>query len=295
MKNFTKSITSALVMFAVAFNASAVSHLKIIGEATPGGWEIVDGILMPPNPQNENVFSCVAYLQADKEFKFTAGRNWDNPNLEYRNLSNDPYDVTKLQQGGTDQKFKVAESANYRVVCDLNDMTISVTKADYQDNPIRFNALYMVGNATPGDWSILKGTPMVWGGEADPFKFTWTGDLLTGEFKYDTNIYNDGWDGPWLFAGLDEAGNIDYSKIVADGTGDRKWQITEPGKYDINIDLLKGSISIKKAEDDGVEDGLIDENVATPIYYNLMGVPVQNPTNGVFIKKAGKKVSKIVF
>lgn len=295
MNNFTKLAASALLMFSTAISASAVSHLKVIGEATPGGWEIVDGILMPPDPENENVFSCVAYLEADKEFKFTCGRNWDNPENEYRNSTDDPYYIAYLNQGGNDNKFKVRESANYRIVCDLNTMRISVTKADYQDNPIRFNALYMVGSATPGDWSILKGTAMKWGGEADPFKFTWTGDLKEGEFKYDTNIYNDGWDGPWLFAGVDGAGNIDYTKIVADGTGDRKWHISEAGKYDINVDLLNGTISIAKSSSSGIDESMVEESEEAPVYYNLLGVTVKNPTNGIYLKKVGNKVYKVVF
>lgn len=293
MLNFTKLTASAIIMLSTAFGASAVTHLNIIGGATPGGWSVLDGILMPPVADSENVFSCIAYLKADEEFKFTCGKDFSDPNNEYRNASDDPYDVSTLVQGGSDNKFKVTESANYKVVCDLNDMTISITKADYQDNPIRFNALFMVGNATPGDWSITKGTPMVWAGESDPFKFTWTGDLTDGEFKIDSNIYNDDWAGPWFFAGLDDDGNIDYSKIIAEGTGDRKWQITDAGKYDIEADIKKGTFSIKRnsAGVDGIDTDDVD---VAPVYYNLQGIAVANPSNGIFIKKAGNKITKVI-
>ena len=293
MNNFTKSALASIVMLSTAFGASAVNHLNVVVAATPGGWNIVDGILMLPDPENENVFSCIGYLKADEEFKFLSDRDWGTNN-EYRNATNDPYSVEFLNQGGDDWKFKVKESANYHIVCDLNCMTVKVTKAEYQDNPIRFNALYMVGNATPGGWSIPKGTAMNWGGEADPFKFTWTGDLTEGEFKYDTNIYNDGWDGPWLFAGVDDEGNIDYTKIVADGTNDRKWKIAEAGTYDINVDLLKGSISITKSQSSGIEN-IVEDCEDAPVYYNLQGIVVKEPTNGIYIKKAGDKVSKVIF
>lgn len=293
MFNFTKLAASA-IMLSVAFGASAVSHLKIIGSATPGGWEVVDGILMPPVAENENVFSCIAYLKGEEEFKFTCGINYNDPNEEYRNSSTDPYFIYKLVQGGNDKKFKVKESANYKVVCNLNDMTVSVTKAEYQDNPIRYNALYMVGNATAGGWTPYDGTPLKWGGESDPFKFTWRGDLKVGEFKIDSNSYNGGWNGPWFFAGVDGDGNIDYSKIVADGTNDRKWQIAEAGTYNIDIDLLKGSISITKSTQSGIEE-IVDENAEAPVYYNLQGVVVTNPRNGVYVKKVGNKVTKVMF
>lgn len=294
MFNSTKLMASAILMLSTAFGASAVDHLNIIGGATPGGWNIVDGILMQQDPDNENVFSCIGYLKADEDFKFTYGKDFSDSNKEIRNASTDAYDISNLVQGGDDNKFRVAESANYYVVCNLNDMTISVSKAEYQDNPIRFNALFMVGNATEGGWTPNDGTPLVWGGESDPYKFTWTGELKEGEFKIETNRYNyNAWDGPWYFAGVDEDGNIDYSKIVADGTGDRKWQIAEPGKYNIDIDLQKGSIAINKAGTGGIE-GIADDNTEAPVYYNLQGISVANPSNGIFIKKVGNKVSKVI-
>lgn len=294
MFNSTKLMASAILMLSTAFGASAVDHLNIIGGATPGGWNIVDVILMQQNPDNENVFSCIGYLKADEDFKFTYGKDFSDSNKEYRNASTDAYDISNLVQGGDDNKFRVAESANYYVVCNLNDMTVSVSKAEYQDNPIRFNALFMVGNATEGGWTPNDGTPLVWGGESDPYKFTWTGELKEGEFKIETNRYNyNAWDGPWYFAGIDEDGNIDYSKIVADGTGDRKWQIVEPGRYNIDIDLQKGSISIEKAGMDGIED-IAEDNTEAPVYYNLQGISVANPSKGIFIKKVGNKVSKVI-
>lgn len=293
MFNFTKLTASAILTLSTVFGASAVDHLNIIGGATPGGWSIVNGILMTQTPDNENVFSCIGYLKADEDFKFTYGKDFSDSNKEYRNASTDPYDISGLIQGGNDNKFKVAESANYYVECNLEDMTVSVSKAEYQDNPIRFNALFLVGNATAGGWEPVDGTPLTWGGEQDPFRFTWTGELKEGEFKIETNRYNYGaWDGPWYFAGLDEDGNIDYTKIVADGTGDRKWQIAEPGNYNIDIDLQKGSIAITKAPLNGIE-GVVEDNAASAVYYNLQGIVVTNPSNGIFIKKVGDKVYKV--
>lgn len=292
MYNFTQLTASAVLMLATAFGVSAANHLNIIGGATPGGWNVLDGILMTPDTGNENVFSSIAYLKADEEFKFTCGKDFSDPNNEYRNASEDPYDISKLVQGGADNKFKVSESANYYVVCNLNDMTVAVTKAEYQDNPIRYNALFLVGDATPGGWDIVSGTPLIWGGENEPFRFTWTGELNEGEFKIDSNSYNGDWSGPWFFAGIDEDGNIDYSKIIADGTGDRKWQIAESGNYSIDIDLMAGSIAITKSPVGGLED-IVDSAVDTPVYYNLQGMPVTNPSNGIFIKKVGNEVSKV--
>ena len=64
----------------------------------------------------------------------------------------------------------------------------------------------------------------------------------------------------WFFAGIDGDGNIDYTKIIADGTGDRKWQISETGNYAVDINLLDGSIAITKKPADGVGD-IIDDKI----------------------------------
>ena len=117
MFNFSKTAATAFVVMASAFGVSAADHLTIIGSATPDSWNIKYGLLMVQDVDNENVFTYMGYLKADEEFKFTSGKNFDNPNLEYRNESADAYDVSKLVQGGQDNKFKVRESANYKVVC----------------------------------------------------------------------------------------------------------------------------------------------------------------------------------
>lgn len=240
------------------------------------------------------MFLYTGYLNSEGTFKFTSGNDFSDPDKEYRNESSTPTDISKLVQGGdNDYQFQVTESANYNVVCNLSDMTISVSKAEYQENPIRFNALYLVGSATVGDWDIAKATPMVWGGENTPFKFTVTSELNAGEFKIDTNPYTGAWDCPWFFAGVGENGTTDYNKISSDGTDDRKWQIAAAGEYDIDIDLLDNTISIAHHILAGIAEVNID-NHATPIYYNLQGMVVSNPENGIFIKKIGNKVSKVI-
>ncbi len=293
MLNFTKFTASAVLMLSTAFGASAIDHLEIIGPATPGGWSIDDCPLMVQDPDNENVFTYLGYLKADEEFKFTSGKDFGDPGKEFRNASTDPYDISKLIPGGDDNKFKVAESANYNVVCNVADLTISITKAEYQENPVRFNTLFLVGNATEGGWEIKDATPMVWGGGEHPFVFTYSGELKEGEFKIDSNRYSGSWGGPWFFAGVDGDGNIDYSKISSDGTGDRKWQIIETHRYDINVDLLAGSISIVKSEEGAVSD-IEAVNDEVPVYYNLQGIVVADPANGIFIKKQGNKVTKVI-
>ncbi|MBQ7854772.1 MAG: SusF/SusE family outer membrane protein [Muribaculaceae bacterium] len=66
----------------------------------------------------------------------------------------------------------------------------------------------------------------------------------------------------------------------------------EKGKtYTVTIDLNNNTITIKEAS--GVE-GIETEENAPAVYYNLQGVKVANPENGVYIKVQGNKASKVL-
>ncbi len=52
--------------------------------------------------------------------------------------------------------------------------------------------------------------------------------------------------------------------------------------------------NLVKASDAGVDGVEIDENNTPAVYYNLQGVKVVNPENGVFIKVQGNKASKVL-
>ena len=66
----------------------------------------------------------------------------------------------------------------------------------------------------------------------------------------------------------------------------------EAGKeYTVEINLVDNTITIK--EGSGVEGIEANDNVPA-VYYNLQGVKVANPENGVFIKVQGNKASKVL-
>ena len=45
----------------------------------------------------------------------------------------------------------------------------------------------------------------------------------------------------------------------------------------------------------GINDAIIDNNDNAPVeYYNLQGVLVNNPENGMYIRRQGTKATKIV-
>lgn len=66
--------------------------------------------------------------------------------------------------------------------------------------------------------------------------------------------------------------------------------MTKAGSYNITADLKNMKVTLTSTS--GVE--VIDFNIedATPVYYNMQGVRVDNPANGIYIVVRGNKVSK---
>ena len=71
--------------------------------------------------------------------------------------------------------------------------------------------------------------------------------------------------------------------------GEAAFKVVAEGTYFINVDFDSMTVWVS-SEAAGVE--AIEVETATPVYYNLQGVEVANPQNGLFIVKQGNKVSK---
>lgn len=75
-----------------------------------------------------------------------------------------------------------------------------------------------------------------------------------------------------------EAGNFPY--------------VLTPAKYDVTWDYNTKTLTFVK-EGTGAVEGLAADEVEYT-YYNMQGVKVANPVNGIFVKVAGKKAAKVV-
>ena len=69
--------------------------------------------------------------------------------------------------------------------------------------------------------------------------------------------------------------------------GDKSWKIAA-GNYDFTLDLANMKLTVEKHS--GVNAVEVEEGEA--VYYNLQGVQVANPQNGLYIVKRGNKVAK---
>ena len=204
-------------------SAKAADRLVIVGDATWGGWNLGQSTVMQKSDENADVFKATVHLDANKEFKFLTELDWGK--LEYRAgespvtlQSGVAAKLVSSDEKPVDNKFFVSESANYDIVCNLAEKPVVVTKAAYQATALKHTALWMIGSATKGGWSIGEGTIMKQDAE-NPAKYSARTELKPGEVKFGTNVYA-GFDQMFYLRDLSNGGKIVF------GGDDNKWDIT---------------------------------------------------------------------
>ena len=290
LKTFTKSILCSALFVIGALSAKAADRLVIVGDATWGGWNLGQSTVMQKSDENADVFKATVHLDANKEFKFLTELGWGN--LEYRAGAG----PVTLQSGvvaplvssvdePTDGKFFVDESANYDIVCNLAEKTVIVSKAAYQATPLKHTALWMIGSATKGGWSIGEGTVMKQDA-SNPAKFSARTELKPGELKFGTNVYA-GFDQMFYLRDLTDEGKIVF------GGDDNKWNFTEEATYDVTIDVAAMTVSFTKVDPTAIN--AVEATSEAPVtYYTLGGIQVEKPVTGVYVKRQGGKAVKVV-
>ena len=290
LKTFTKSILCCALFVVGALSAKAADRLVIVGEATWGGWNLGQSIVMLKSDENADVFKATVHLNANKEFKFLTELGWGK--LEYRAgassvtlQSGVAAKLVSSDENSVDNKFFVSESANYEIVCNLAEKTVVVTKADYQATALKHTALWMIGSATKGGWSIGEGTIMRQDA-ANLTKYSARTELKPGEVKFGTNVYA-GFDQMFYLRDLSNDGKIVF------GGKDNKWNITEEGTYDVTVDVAAMTVSFTKVDPTAIS-AVETANNAPATYYTLNGVKVEKPVSGVYVKRQGGRTVKVV-
>lgn len=83
---------------------------------------------------------------------------------------------------------------------------------------------------------------------------------------------------------------IEDIEIVANG---KNFNVALPaGTWTFTFDAEAMTLSVTAGEA-GIDSVIAEENAA-PVYYNLQGVKVANPENGIYVVRQGNKVSKVL-
>ena len=289
MKLNLRKVLAVVMTVVAAFSVSA-QNLYIFGSFN--GWDPANSIEM----WQENG----VYIMEDIEFG--AGGNfglatiqssdWDAVNANRYGFEEDN---AKAVEG---QAMKIVKGAGaiqvpaagiYNIYVNLSAMTVTLKKSGEVVINVP-NQLYAVGNLSAGSWD-----------PATAVELTKEGNIFYGEVTFtgagDGYSYFavSGGKGDWTsvnaarFAPV--AGEVAFNldeKVEFD-RGEAAFKVVAEGTYFINVDFDSMTVWVS-SEAAGVE--AIEVETATPIYYNLQGVEVANPQNGLFIVKQGNKVSK---
>lgn len=267
-----------------------VDHLFVIGDAIWSGWGFANSTVLFPD--ENGICKATLYLEENKGFKFMAESDFEG--FQFRagdadvTLKNDvASSLVSSEDNREDTRFMVSESANYDIVCDVKNKTITLTKSAYQDAHAKHAELWMIGTATPNGWQIDKGVLLKQDAE-NPMVYTATAELKEGEFKFIVNKY----------MGFDQTAYVkdaaDDSKVVYGGD-DNKWNITEAGIYDVKLNLANMTITVAKKGATGISS--VNADVTSPAeFYTLDGKRVNGFSGkGIYIKRqAGKSVKVVV-
>ena len=290
IKKFTQRILCCIILAASTLTSQAAERLLIVGDGVWGGWAIDNSIVMMKDETNPDLFTATVQLKANSDFKFLTATDWGN--LEYRagdatvTLSEGvAAALVSSEENPNDNKFQVAETANYDIEANLAAKTLTVKKAAYQETEIKHTALWLIGSATPGGWDLGKGVKI--SPRADnPMVLEGSAQLNEGEMKIAVNTYTG-------------YGQTFYQRDVTDDTkmvfggDDNKWNITKAAKYIIVADTKNLTISITEDTGTGIAD-IAGETDAQTEWFTLSGVKVAQPANGVFVKRQGKKTVKVL-
>lgn len=89
--------------------------------------------------------------------------------------------------------------------------------------------------------------------------------------------------------------NVTMANVIFNNGSEQTIDITNVTKdtyYELDSKNSEGKWTVKEIVVTGVEN-IETEELAVPVYYNLQGIEVSNPQNGIFIKKQGNKVCKV--
>ena len=251
-------------------------------------------------------------------FATRLGSSWDEVN-SYDRYGAPSTDYPIAQGGSSAIKLYAANvdasgsqswminAGTYNITADLSTMTLTVTapgeNIDPTPTPETYPAsLYLIGHSNGWEWDTNKGHES----KGNKGVYDWNditfddADNGYGYFAFATRL-GSSWDEVNAYdrygassadepIALGQTSDIALYAANVNASGSQSWKI-KSGTYSISADLTKMKITIKETTGVnsilGIEEGPVE-------FYNLMGVKVENPAHGVFIKVQGGKATKVL-
>lgn len=269
LRNWTMSSTYLRGQDAPAKEPIATDAFYIVGDATPNGWNIDAPTAL--EKKSDYIFEFEGTLTAG-DFKACASTgSWD---VKFARPAEDGVKIDKngieteefVYVANPDNKWHVADAGIYHLVFDLENYTLKVEfkgELSNEKNPIETATLFMIGDATPGGWSMDDATAFTVSAD-NKYIFSWEGELVEGSMKACTE--KDGtFSCPFIRPTSADcqinASGVASPDFVYTTNPDDQWKVTEAGKYQITFNLENWTIRVKKVN--GSEDAKTPIETAT--------------------------------
>lgn len=253
LRNWTMSTSFLGALDAPAKEPIETEVLYIVGDATPTGWNIDSPTML--SKTGDYIFEFDGELHAGELKACIDKGSWDLPFIRPESDGvtigkNGVESNTFMFIANPDNKWRVTDNGIYHLTFDLQNYTISVEFKEeiVSDNsPIETPTLYMIGDATPGGWSMDDATSFT----LDPtnkYIFTWEGILVEGEMK--ACLEPDGtFSCPFIRPSsggctINENG-VSSPDFVYTTSPDDKWHVEKSGKYSITFNLQTWTIEVR--------------------------------------------------
>ena len=227
----------------------------MLGDATPNGWDNNNPTELVK--KSKYIFEYEGEMKAGEMKACLEKGSWDVPFI--RPTSAD----CKINKSGVessdfvfttgpDNKWRVEEAGIYRLTFDLEHWTINaefISEIEVKKDPIETETLFMIGDATPGGWSMDAASQFTRDAN-DKYVFTLEGELVPGEMK--ACLVRDGtFSCPFLHPSvanteISSAGVAAPDFLFYAGDPDNKWKVTETGTYRITFNLKDYTIAVEK-------------------------------------------------
>lgn len=275
---------AAAVMATSAF--AGVSTLYGIGQI-PGWGNFANGSVGEPLTQTaDGVFEWEGSVEATAYFGFASELgSWDAINSHRFSPSvKDALAVVgdNAMVTNVDASWKINPGV-YKFVINTNTMIFTVIETQAVEKVITYAVHGQLDGLEDTDWATYQLEA-----DGDLWKATLTPTVAGGEFGVIQQI--NGSQSDWYSAGVifDET----ESSFVLNGNpaGNCVFDFAAGEAYDFVFDPAAAKLTITKTA--GVADVIAEAAEEAPVYYNLQGIRVANPENGLYIVNRGGKISK---
>lgn len=262
----------------------APASLFMIGEATEGGWSLDNATEVPLASDGLYVWEG-----ALKEGTFKACVTKDFSAPFYRPAvadvevsANGVADHRMVFTTDPDDQWKVVKNGRYRLSFNTTEMTFDAVcleaEPDVPEPPAELPALYMIGDATTGGWSLDNATEITAGSDG---LHIWEGVLNTGTFKAcGTKDFSAPFYRPAIADVEVSANGVADHRMVFTTDPDDKWKVTTAGRYRLTFNTQAMTFDATFIEPVAIPDPLYILGDATPGGWSQDDAEQMTPVDG---------------